>query len=262
MNKGSIPGTLSLLWSAAETNLARLNLWKEFHSGAMPVPILLLSSGEPMKPFVPLAETEAWQAAINHLFDARCMVKDTETYGFAAEAQLILASREEAFLAALNTAPPELARHLVWLPQFTSRIALLLRVTREAKDAEIGEQDVRAALDITRALGTAHLRTLIRVVSKSKKSPADAPAPPDKSAVMLAKIISKGPIRRRDLRRTYDNPSPEWFDPTLEGLIGVGLVRRDVDGRLVAGKCDGGGGGSDGERADEGEGESRGNEAT
>ena len=260
LNRGSVPGTVSLLWTTPEGNLARLNSWREFHSGTMPVPILLLSSSEPMKLIRPMEEGTAWAAAVDHLFDVRCTAEEVRTYGFTSGADAYLAAWEEAYLAALDTVPTELAKHLVWLTALAYRVALLNRVTRDGNGNEIEEEDVRAAVAITKRLGAAHLRMLGRFVSPGKGGPTDATDRTDKSADMLAKIRKKGPISRRGLWRTYDAPRAEWYYPALEKLIDAGLVRYDETGALVACKNGGDGGGSGVEMSGKEENETRGDE--
>lgn len=261
LNKGVIPGTVTLLWSTPQANLGRLSVWREFHEGMMPVPILLLTSDEPMKLIRPMAEGTAWHDAIDDLFDIRCAQKEDAVYSFATAADQHLATWEEAFLAALDTVQSELARHLVWLPQLACRIALLFRITREAEGMEISTEDVQAAIAITEALGAAHLRTLTRFVWREKEGSTDAIDRTDKSAVMLAKIRKRGPISRRGLWRSYDDPRAEWFVPILAKLIHTGLVRHDEKGCLVVCENDGHGGDSGPEQAAERQSEKRDNEA-
>jgi len=239
LNKGSVPGAVNLLWSTPEANLARLNSWREFHGGTMPVPILLLESSEPMRLIKPMAEGAAWRAVVDHLFDVRCTTEEVATYVFTPEADAYLVAWEEAYLVTLDTGPLELARHLIWLPHLAYRIALLVRVTREAEGTEISIEDVRAAVAITKALGAAHLRTLAKFIYSAKSGTTDATDCPDKSAVMLAIIRRKQPVTRRGLWRTYNDPRAEWFIPALEKLINAGLVRYDERGSLVA--CESGG---------------------
>jgi len=257
LSSGSIPGTVSVLWATPQANLARLGTWKEFHGGAMPVPILLLSSTEPMKVIKQIAEVAVWRDIVNHFFDARCTEEIGRTYSFTSDAEAYLATWEEEYLATLDTVPPEMGRHLVWLPALACRIAMLIRVTREGNGNEISLEDVRAAVVITKGLASAHLRTLVKFMFPGKTGKTDGVDRADRSAIMLAKIRQEGPLTQRELRRTYNDPNPEWFVPALEKLIDAGLVRYDEKGALVA--CGSGGDGGDGggsgvEGADKGEG--------
>jgi hypothetical protein len=231
LNRGTIPGVISLLWCTPRTNLDRLRYWREFHAGAMPAPVVLLLSPEGPGGGVPNAHMQDWQLLVNTFFDLRCIAKEPRLYTLTAAADKLLSEWTNGFTAKLHSLPPELARHLVWLPQLARRLALLMEVMGNPNGDTISEAAAQAAVGVIRALGRAHFGTLLEVVLPGTTAPADNTDPADK---MLDTIRKKQPITRRELRRSFDDQHVGWFNKALAGLMSLGKVRTDEEGLLMA----------------------------
>jgi hypothetical protein len=209
---------------------------------------------------VPVAHRLDWQTLVNRLFDRRCLSKEPKLYTLTIGAEEVLFQWSNGFTAKLEALPVELARHLVWLPQLTRRLALLMEVMGNPGGETISEAAARAAIGVTKALGRAHIGTLLEIIVPAKNGLTDATDRTDKSAEMLSMVLKKGPISRRELRRSFDDQRIGWFDETLQGLMSLGKVRRGEDGLLVASDSGSNSGGSDHEQDGDGETERRGDE--
>jgi hypothetical protein len=109
------------------------------------------------------------------------------------------------------------------------RLMLVLHVCQGHPGKEIPEATAQNAVTIAAWLLEENQRVLreLKTEELAEKRQIDC-------AVMLGKILEKGPISQRDLFRCYDNQGQVRLKPILDDLIQVGAVVRDEDGRFRA----------------------------
>lgn len=216
---GDSPDMLSLLWNTPYTGLRHLTDWREFHAGALPVPLLLQFSLEPhsVDPKIKLPGEAKWNACIDRLFEHRIMAKET-IYTVDSPA---LTEFEANIAKKLDTVPECFQKHVVWLIGLPPRLALVIHLI-EGGGATIPSSAVDRAVGLVNWFGANHLRAMVSVLPV--RASTDAAAGADSEGIMLAKITKKGPVTRRALWRSFNKPKAETFDNTLDALLAHGKV--------------------------------------
>jgi len=193
-------------------------------------PVLYLCDPNPVAVRVPESDEEQnWVQLLKRIFDLRCTGEKTHcSIDLAAEGSFGEFDRK---LQTAPGVPAGLREHLVWLPELAERIAAILAVLENLPS--INPECAARAIAVTRWLGRQHLKDIGLQTSAATAAPADISRAAE---VMLEKIRGKGPLSRRELRRSYNNPDPAWFVPTLESLLKHQKIRASGENRLEA--CD------------------------
>ena len=224
------PSMLSLLWNTPYTSLRHLAQWREFHAGALPVPLLLQFSLCPrsVDPQIKLPGEAEWNACIDRLFELRINAKEAVYYTVEAPA---LTEFEAGITKNLETVPECFQKHVGWLSSLPSRLALVIHVMEGGGD-KIPSCTVDRAVGLAQWFGANHLKTMVSALPV--RISFDTTARPDAEAIMLGKITKKGPITRRGLWRSYNKPRSETFDNTLDALLAHGKVTWNENNELAA----------------------------
>jgi len=232
-------GSFSLLL-ATRTEPSALTGRSGFDPAFMAVPVLMLEDTTTMGggaekasgAIEELPHEKVWKDAVEGLWDFRSCQTGV-VYSLSQEAEKRLGDFAASIGEALAALPAHFRPHVVWLPELAWRMALLLWILSFEGETVISEAVAADAVELTRWLGMKHLETLLRPAGHTDGAAATDSKDPLK--VMLRKIRTKGPLTRRQLRRSFDDQRTEWFDPLLDHLLESGQVRCDEHGKLAVG---------------------------
>ena len=244
------PGKLSILWSTRTTSLRHLAHWREFHSGSMPIPLLILTSlDEPIPvPEKPLPCEAGWETLIDEAFKMRC--HNHEQGYFIDPAQPLFQDFQNDIARHLEQVPEVFRNHITWLPTFAPKLALLFHILNGESERKIPRETAENAVAVARWIGGKHLQSLVAALPISSNPPVtDTTASTDDPQAanrMLQKIRDNGPISRRNLRRTYNRPREQGFDITLDALLATGAVKLTAKKQLFVPESGGAATGGDG----------------
>ena len=219
---------LSLLWQTRQP-LKTVFGKQGFQPDFVPVPTLLFSvtcvAGKRVGKFP--GET-GWKKLCGEIFDIRRLNRRT-IFTLHAEAEAALADFAKHVATNLASLPSRLRGTADWLPDLAARLAGLFWILAARKETVIEKAFLVEAIKTTKWLGRQHLLAAVEAIASIDK--ADNA---DKQTGLLAKIRAKGPIKRRELRRSFDNQRVRWFDEALDTLIEEKKVQYDDFGHLTA----------------------------
>ena len=217
---------LSLLWQTREPLNALLGP-RGFQPEFVPVPILLLADDSRAQRIETFSCEAGWNHLCGEIFNIRCLNRET-VFTLHAEAEAALGSFTGQIAKNLGAVPVKLRGAVDWLPDLAARLSGLFWILTARKETTIEKLAVVEAIKTTKWLGRRHLLAAAIAIA-----PVDTADSADKKPALLAKIRSKAPITRRELRRCFDDQHVRWFDEALDALIEGKKVCYDDGQRLV-----------------------------
>ena len=218
-------GTVNILWAIREP-LAHLIGSRGFDPAFLAVPTLVFNDETDPAPLPEFASEARWDAAVGHLFDRRCLNRET-AFTLDPDAEAVLTDSGK-HIAAQNSIPDAVRAHVSWLSELAARLATIYWVVAGHQNLVIDAKTAVAAVEMTKWLGRQHVVATIAAVATDNTDSAD------NQAKLLAKIRAKAPITRRDLRRTFENQRVQWFDGALDALLQEKKVRYNDEMLLIS----------------------------
>ena len=220
-------GELSLLWQTRQP-LQDLLGRRGFDPAFLAVPALVFRD-ESAARRVPAFECEpGWKQLCTEIFDIRSLnrekVLSSDVYAESALAEFATQIAER-----LPSIPIALRPHVDWLLELTARLAGLFWNLAGHKETVVAKPALAEAIKATGWLGRQHL-----LAAAATLGPADTADTADPKSVLLAKIRSRGPISRRELRRCFNDQRVRWFDEALDTLLEEKKVQYNDSACLLA----------------------------
>ncbi len=225
-------GTVSLLWQTQRSPRDLLGTnGLDPQWGVVSVLMFAEHTTSALNPPSPLPHQKQWAHILELIFERRCRIQSPVVFTVSEGAEAVLHQFCEQVEQRRRDIPTEYHAHWVWLPDLARRLALLFSLLGTDQETSVDVNSAESAAALTWWLARQHLCSVIGNPGK-----IDATARidrTDKTAVMYAKIAARGPISRRDLRRSFDNPRAEWFTPALDALISSGRVQMNEQNEIV-----------------------------
>jgi hypothetical protein len=171
-----------------------------------------------------LAQEPTWNQIIEHLLCTRykCTAVD---YQVSEIALLRFQDFTREIAEQMRSLLEYIRPYAAWVGELAPRVALVLEAFDPKPGCEIDEHIAQRAVNISRWLAAAHIRTVSAVLQPSADNA-------DRSAA-LAKIRLKAPVSYRELWRSFDQPRAGWFRPALQSLIDSGQIVCDSGRRFI-----------------------------
>ena len=219
------PIHLPLLWRIGREHAPRFLRCPELF-GEPGVPFFLLQ----LEPALPAGPALAEPAEIGRLWDQllttsleRRTCHEVNAYAFSPEAAGALIDYVNQIEARSEALAADQRCFVDFWPEAARRLSLIFALLGAEPGPELSVAVVEAAIGVTEWYGRASLATM-RSLRSAATSP-DRPAPRQSLRErMLQRIGEKGPIRWRELRRSFGNSSAALLTPIRDQLIAEGLI--------------------------------------
>ena len=242
----AVPLHLPTLWRTSREKAPRLLKCQELF-GSSGVPFFFVES-EPIGPATPaLAEPleieGLWQKLVKSSLRWRQCQKPA-FYTFSPEGTAALIDYLNLVETRLTLLPSDLSQFVSFLPEAVRRLSLLFAIWAETLPETLPDtpldcihrESVEAAIGLIEWYGRESLRLAISLRHPEPRQER----PPTTSSLrekMLHRVLERGPIRWRDLRRSFANASEAVLAPVRDQLIAdqqIGWVEGSSSPELVA----------------------------
>lgn len=248
--------SLTCLWQTRTEHLRRAWFSRESETSRNPPPVLLFrQQGTPKRfPSVQSKDFVEWSQWLGAAFEFRLQEPKSTIISLDSQARLLAENWFTEFAAALGSMPVPAQRWLSWLPDLVLRLYQLLLIGRaldrsrtdKPKEPDTGPSRketpqemmmvMSQAIRLTRWLSHEHYRVVQQMMGQSNASGiSTATDTTDMEALqedILRRLRDNGPLKRRELQRTFHNLPASARDEALHNLKSDGQILEGPDGEL------------------------------
>lgn len=241
-------GVIHAFWRAPMSTARQLILGRRSPWCAAPPPVLLIEqkSDPHHLDFLPEPTYHWWEKQLLGLYKRRLDFTSPLLWELTPEATQLWGNLHAELLGTEGIFVPFARTFFDWLPELMLRLALLMQILKGESAGgphpHIGDNAMATACTLVRWLAHAHLECL-----KALREPPTSDEPDgtygalgvtgdDELALesaILARLQERGPLKPRQLSRTFHNLPAYKRQAVLDRLLAQGAIRRTEDGKLA-----------------------------